>query len=146
MRGPVHRNDTENGKILVSKFIVRLQTWVRSVSILCNSVEVVILRVRHAKSPMALFSMFIYIMHRTFAIPDSESTLHRLNFRSLKQEEFEGALLYCVCWCRVVMRKVLFSWDLETNRANKMQWYAWCGPSTIFLHGIQQFYPNHLTT
>ncbi len=41
-------------------------------------------RVRHAKSPKALFSMFIYIMHRTFAIRECESTLHHLNFRSLK--------------------------------------------------------------
>ncbi len=28
-----------------------------------------IVRMCHAKSPMALFSMFMYIMHGTFAIP-----------------------------------------------------------------------------
>ena len=32
--------------------------------------QIVINRVRHAKSPMALFSMFIYIMHGTLAIPE----------------------------------------------------------------------------
>ncbi len=36
----------------------------------------------HAKSPTALFSLFMYIMQRTFAMPESESTLHRMNFRS----------------------------------------------------------------
>ena len=55
-----------------------------------------VIRICHAKSPMALFSMFIYIMHGTFAIPECESTLHHLNFRSLKQEEFEGALLHAI--------------------------------------------------
>ena len=44
-------------------------------------------RMCHAKSPMALFSMFMYIMHGTFAIPECESTLHHLNFRSLKQDK-----------------------------------------------------------
>ncbi len=34
-------------------------------------------RICHAKSPMALFSMFMYIMHGTFAIPECESTLHK---------------------------------------------------------------------
>ncbi len=56
-------------------------------------------RVCHAKSPKALFSMFIYIMHGTLAIPECESTLHHLNFRSLKQEEFEGALLHAIKKC-----------------------------------------------
>ncbi len=32
-------------------------------------------RVLHAKSPMALFSMFIYIMHGTFAIPECETDI-----------------------------------------------------------------------
>ncbi len=34
-----------------------------------------------AKSPIALFSMFMYIMHGTFAIPECKSTLHHLHFR-----------------------------------------------------------------
>ncbi len=62
-------------------------------------VQLVVHRVRHAKSPMALFSLFIYIMQGTFAIPECESTLHHLNFRSLKQEEFEGALLHAIKKC-----------------------------------------------
>ncbi len=40
-------------------------------------------RMYHTKSPIAVFSMFTYIMQGTIAIPECESTLHHKNLTGI---------------------------------------------------------------